>query len=423
MSPRKLTADDKVAIVERYREVGQTTSTVAEEYGVSISTISRLLKSELSSEEYDALVRQKRAGGKESKKLSENSKGSIRAQRTVKKGDRKGTVKKGPKTVKRKTGVRKSPSSDEAPSAREARLEVPEVPEAPEALEAAPEPLSAANLPEVVETFEAEPSEAIRPSASVQLASLEDLSSEEDASMETSAPLERKPKKPAPIRRRRRRSSPEESVQLDIPVADSPVIEVAEATVEASSDIAADEDEASLAESEMAETDEITAAELSPEEVFSDEDLSEVDDEFSDDFDEDDDEDDEDDEDDTTSDAFVPTKGFGGEAVEILPIGEADLARMLYLVVDRMAELITCPMREFQDLGQVPSDEENLQTLPIFDNHRIARRFSKRNQRVIKVPDGRLLAKTAPWLEAKGITRCLLDGQVYSLAAQAAFEG
>lgn len=103
------------------------------------------------------------------------------------------------------------------------------------------------------------------------------------------------------------------------------------------------------------------------------------------------------------------------EPLEILPIAEADLARMLYLVIDRTADLITFPMQEFQDLGQVPLAEESLQTLPVFDNHRVARRFSKRNQRVIKVPDGRLLAKTAPWLEAKGITRCLLDGQVYSL--------
>jgi len=88
---------------------------------------------------------------------------------------------------------------------------------------------------------------------------------------------------------------------------------------------------------------------------------------------------------------------------------------MLYLVVDRMSELVTCPLQAFRDLGQVPESEEPQRTLPVFDNHRVARRFSRRNQRVIKVPDGRLLAKTAPWLEAKGITRLLLDGQVYAL--------
>ena len=56
-------------------------------------------------------------------------------------------------------------------------------------------------------------------------------------------------------------------------------------------------------------------------------------------------------------------------------------------------------------------------TLPIFDNHRVARRFSNRSQRVIKVPDGRLLYKTCYHLQAKGITRILLDGQIYSLVS------
>jgi hypothetical protein len=58
---------------------------------------------------------------------------------------------------------------------------------------------------------------------------------------------------------------------------------------------------------------------------------------------------------------------------------------------------------------------EASQTLPIFDNHRVARRFSRRNQRVIKVPDGQLLTKAQVYLQAKGIKHLLIDGHVYSL--------
>jgi hypothetical protein len=72
-------------------------------------------------------------------------------------------------------------------------------------------------------------------------------------------------------------------------------------------------------------------------------------------------------------------------------------------------------MREFSDLGQIPAQEVQQRTLPVFDNHRVARRFSNRTQRVIKVPDGRMLQKTCSQLQAKGITRLLIDGQVYSL--------
>ena len=73
-------------------------------------------------------------------------------------------------------------------------------------------------------------------------------------------------------------------------------------------------------------------------------------------------------------------------------------------------------MAEFGDLGEIPQDEIRQRTLPVFDNHRIAKRFSHRRERVIKVPDGRMLQKTSRHLQEKGITRLLIDGQVYSLS-------
>lgn len=101
--------------------------------------------------------------------------------------------------------------------------------------------------------------------------------------------------------------------------------------------------------------------------------------------------------------------------LQVLPLSEASLPKTCYLVVDRAAELITRPLKAFGELGQIPLEEIAEKTLPVFDNHRVARRFSTRNQRVCKVPDGKLLQKTAPYLQAKGITRLLIDGQVYSL--------
>ncbi|TAF01354.1 MAG: hypothetical protein EAZ79_00170 [Oscillatoriales cyanobacterium] len=88
--------------------------------------------------------------------------------------------------------------------------------------------------------------------------------------------------------------------------------------------------------------------------------------------------------------------------IQVLPLSEASVPKICYLVVDRAAELI-------------PAAEIREKTLPVFDNHRVARRFSTRNQRVFKIPDGRLLQKAAPYLLAKGITRLLIEGQVYSI--------
>ena len=101
--------------------------------------------------------------------------------------------------------------------------------------------------------------------------------------------------------------------------------------------------------------------------------------------------------------------------IRVLPLSDAILPRTCYLVIDRSAELIARPLKEFAHLGQIPVSEIQQKTLPVFDNHRFARRFSNRSQRVIKIPDSRLLYKTCSYLQAKGITRIFMDGQIYSL--------
>ncbi len=101
--------------------------------------------------------------------------------------------------------------------------------------------------------------------------------------------------------------------------------------------------------------------------------------------------------------------------VQVLPLHEAAFPKTCYLVIDRSAELITRPLKDFSDLGDIPLEEIQERTLPIFDNHRVARRFSNRTQRVIKIPDGNMLQKTCFHLYSKGITRLLINGQVYSL--------
>jgi len=101
--------------------------------------------------------------------------------------------------------------------------------------------------------------------------------------------------------------------------------------------------------------------------------------------------------------------------VHVLPLSEAAFPGTYYLVIDRFADLITRPLKDFGDLGRFPSEEIQEKTLPVFDNHRVARRFSNRTQRVIKVPNGSMLQKVCSHLYSKGITRLLLNGQVYSL--------
>ncbi|HEY9824632.1 MAG TPA: hypothetical protein V6D19_04230 [Stenomitos sp.] len=103
------------------------------------------------------------------------------------------------------------------------------------------------------------------------------------------------------------------------------------------------------------------------------------------------------------------------EFLEVMPLAEATLPKTCYLVIDRTAELVTRPLKDFGELGQIPEEEVQACTLPVFDNHRVARRFSHRTQRVIKVPNGNMLKTACLQLSAKGITRLLVNGHIYAL--------
>jgi len=320
MAPKKLSEADKQAILRLYRQPAETTSTLAEQFGVSNSTISRLLKSQLPAEEYGNLIQQKRS------------------------------------------------ASDKGGSSRfEATTTAPESAVSDRGSSTAPE------------------------------------SSTVTESLSAASPSQ----KPLPKRRRRSRrgeaadSDQDNGTQL-------PLLQ----TKSAAPDSQAVNSKLAELEVDPADDDYMITAVLGEDaDLSSDDDYDDDDDELEDDFD------DEEDGEDWEANGEADKPHLQGiNLVEINPLTQATLPKPCYLVVDRLSELITCPLKDFGELGQIPEAEVNARTLPVFDNHRVARRFSRRNQRVIKVPDGSMLQKTQPYLQSKGITRLLVDGQVYSLS-------
>ncbi len=144
--------------------------------------------------------------------------------------------------------------------------------------------------------------------------------------------------------------------------------------------------------------------------------------------DNDDDEEEEEDADDVLDDTTAaPPEDPLAEPVhqiQVLPLEELDLPETCYVVVDRYQELTTRPLKEFLGLASLPVEGiENASTLPIFDNPKVARRFSEMSRRgsnthppyrVIQFP-GYILEIVRPQLQKKGITHLLIDGQIYSL--------
>ncbi|WP_016952245.1 hypothetical protein [Anabaena sp. PCC 7108] len=327
---RKLTDSDKQEILKLYRETAETTSTLAERYGVSNSTISRLLKSTLPEEEYEYLVSLKRAA-----RTPEG-----RAQVSYE-----------------QLPLLSQPELEtEAFSSHSPSLEFPKV-----------EP----QQPVIEEVSESEP--GTQPIPAIRRVKTRSSAVE----------------KPKPVVKeieivRHKLSEPK---PLEIPSLPKLVLDDEHPVVTAIDDDIFDED--LLDESD--DLDDLDEDFEDDEEDFEDDDFEEV-------------------------QPLVAKRRPGEAPVQVLPLSVAHLPKTCYLVIDRSAELITRPLKDFGDLGPIPTIETQQKTLPVFDNHRVAKRFSTKRDRVIKVPDSRMLHKASTHLQAKGITRLLIDGQVYSLS-------
>ena len=157
------------------------------------------------------------------------------------------------------------------------------------------------------------------------------------------------------------------------------------------------------------------------------EDLEDVEEETEEDRDLEDEDEDEDDPDYPLEDEDGPEEDpltDPGYQIQVLPLEELTLPETCYVVVDRYQELTTRPLKEFFGSGSLPIEGmDNANTLPIFDSHKVARRFSEMSRRgsntyppyrVIQFP-GYILEIVRTQLQKKGITHLLMDGQIYSL--------
>jgi transposase-like protein len=365
MSPRKLTAADKKAIVSTYRSSAESTTALADRYGVSSSTISRLLKNNIPEDEYELLISERRVqkGENEEENLldlpTDEGEGEqiLNVQSTEEELTpdiprlRIGSGISSPATTGNRRVRRRSSAIEEEESLEQNTKSI------------APKPITRAQKysidapvndeqPEIDQYNEPLPTvqEIIQPTIQPVVASLGST--------------------PMPILNR------------------MPNIINEDAIPEAIEDIQQDLSMvASIFGEEMADMSDLL----------------------------DDDDDDLPDEEGWSAESVIPT--IMAPEMQVMPLASATLPRTCYIVVDKFAELVACPLRDFVELGQASSNSEAPQnTLPVFDSQRVAKRFSNaRNQRVIKVPDSGVFYKTIDHLLAKGISLMLVDGRIYSL--------
>jgi len=91
------------------------------------------------------------------------------------------------------------------------------------------------------------------------------------------------------------------------------------------------------------------------------------------------------------------------------------LPASVYMLVDKVVELDARPLKEFPELGPLDDAELERKGLFLFVSPRAAKRQCSRNQRVIKVPDTGVFARTSSYLLAQGISRLVMEGQLIAL--------
>ncbi len=370
MAPSKLSDADKRAVIDLYRQPGETTSTIGDRFGVSNSTISRVLKTSLPADEYSQLIQQKRSGNEtapaEAVAESEPAPAvteSTAAESAVTEIANEATEQ----PVESPPAPVKAPPKTRATKARAAKAEADKA-EAGKAEADDPPTLDNLDLDQLkLDDIELDDQEEL----DLDIGDLDISRNLPDRSDNAQDAAESQPSGAKPPPKLKSKSALDED------------------------DEEADDDS----------DDEDTEDEDYDGVVLGD-----------DDYDEDDDDEDEDDDlggdDDAPSSPAIPKEAW----VQILPLTSSVLPHgTCYIVVDRGTELVAPPLKEFSDLGQIPQAEMDEKTLPVFDNQRVAKRYIRGNQRVIKVPNGMVLQTTSPYLSAKGITRLLISGQVYSL--------
>ena len=409
MSARRLNDGEKKIIVGLYRESGETAMSLAEQFGVSNTTISRILKAGIESVEYDRLIQQKRRGVDNTPTLDIAIPALLELPELVIPQPELVTIVEPVLTVteeldssgrrlrRRRTTAEPTIDVIRTMNAIEAPILEPIVVsvEAPRSDEKQSNETQSivSVVPAFIQNFQKNFQSPDR--MNDRFPSLHPIST--PAIAKPSAKVELEPDfepDPEPLPDGLRPTGGHRPVRkvIQVGVAKRRPIELEE-----------EEDDDIL----PPVTEEISA--------ILDEDFGEDDDR------EDDDDNDEEDDDDGEiySDADAQrdlTALQVQQFMRVIPLDQALMPRICYVVVDRSAELVVRPLKDFGDMGQVPISSDQTMTLPIFDNPRGAKRFANaRTERVIKVPDSQVFHKTSDNLRSKGITYLFIEGQLYSL--------
>tara|TARA_B100001027_G_C16157063_1_gene280809 strand:- start:397 stop:753 length:357 start_codon:yes stop_codon:yes gene_type:complete len=98
-----------------------------------------------------------------------------------------------------------------------------------------------------------------------------------------------------------------------------------------------------------------------------------------------------------------------------IPISEVQLPKIVYIIVNKNIELTIKDLRDYPEWNFLSQDELDRKTIEIYLEIKNAKRFCKKDQKVIKVPNTDVFRIVAPILISRGITRIVSPDKLISL--------
>jgi len=96
-------------------------------------------------------------------------------------------------------------------------------------------------------------------------------------------------------------------------------------------------------------------------------------------------------------------------------INEVELPKVVYMIVGKQVELETKFLKEYVEWNFLSEKDLSRKTIEIFFDLKSAKRSSKKEQRVIKVPNSDVFKITAPILLSRGISRIVCSEVLIAL--------
>tara|TARA_B100001989_G_scaffold196932_1_gene145562 strand:+ start:182 stop:826 length:645 start_codon:yes stop_codon:yes gene_type:complete len=106
----------------------------------------------------------------------------------------------------------------------------------------------------------------------------------------------------------------------------------------------------------------------------------------------------------------LPQKDLSSISIE-----DVELPKMVYMVVDNQIELEIKLLRDYPQWNFLSEEDLSRNTIEIFNDMKSAKRSSKKDQKVIKVPNSNVFRITASILKARGISRIVSSESLIAL--------